>query len=78
MKMFSYTGKWYIMGIYHFLGAYGMFLRRNIPGNSYDKLADKIKRDLAERLQKKGIHIFKVSIDFKTDNINMSMCIKDQ
>jgi hypothetical protein len=55
-----------------------MFLRRNIPEDTYEKLADKIKKDLAERLQKKGIHISKVSIDFKTDIINMSMCIKEQ
>ena len=55
-----------------------MFLRRNIIENTYDKLADKIKRDLAEQLQKKGIRISRVSIDFTTDKINMSMLIIEQ
>lgn len=55
-----------------------MFFRRSLFENPYDKLADKIRKDLLETLQKKGVVISKIKVDMDFDRMNVSLNLKDR
>lgn len=55
-----------------------MFFRRGVFENPYDRLADKIRKDLLETLQKKGVIISRIRVDMDTDMMNVSMNIKER
>lgn len=55
-----------------------MFFRRSVFENQYDRLAEKIRKDLLETLQKKGVVISKIKVDMDMDRMNLSMNIKEQ
>ena len=55
-----------------------MYFRHGVFENSYDRLTDKIRRDLLETLQKKGVVISKIKVDMDTDRMNVSMNLKER
>lgn len=55
-----------------------MFLRRGVFENPYDRIADKIRKELLETLQKKGVVISKIKVDMDIDKMNLSMNLKER
>ena len=55
-----------------------MFFRRGVFENPYDRLADKIRKDLLDTLQKKGVVISKIKVDMAIDRMNVSMNLKER
>ncbi len=55
-----------------------MFLKRGLFDSHYDRLAEKIKKELMDTLQKKGVVISKIKVDMDTDKMNLSMNIKER
>ncbi len=55
-----------------------MFFKRSVFENPYDRLADKVKKDLLETLQKKGVVISKIKVDMDMDKMNVSMNLKEK
>lgn len=52
-----------------------LFLRQRIVDNSYDGVAEKIKKDLAVKFQEKGINVSKILINMDSDYLNVKVCI---
>ncbi|MCX7921680.1 MAG: hypothetical protein N3B21_06665 [Clostridia bacterium] len=55
-----------------------MIFKQRFVENPYEKLVECIKRDLILNLQRKGIDIFKLDIDMKSDKVNVSLHIKEK
>ncbi len=55
-----------------------MFFRRGTVENPYDRLADKIRKELLETLQKKGVVISRIKVDMDMDKMNVSMNLKER
>lgn len=54
-----------------------MFFKTQAIENRYDKLAEKIKKDLVKTLQRQGINISMVDINIKSGNLNVSVGISE-
>ena len=55
-----------------------MFLKWLGKAVTYEKLEDKIRKDLMSTLQKRGVRVSGVKIDMKPDNLNVSVCLNER
>jgi hypothetical protein len=55
-----------------------MFLRMGTCEDKEDSLAEQIKKDIITTLKNKGIHISMLEIDMKSDNLNISVAIREK
>lgn len=53
-----------------------MLLKNKPNGNPYSEIEEKIKKELASTLERKGIDISNIHIDLSKGNINVSLNIK--
>jgi hypothetical protein len=55
-----------------------MLFGQEVSDNKNNRLIEKIKNDLITTLKRKGIKIHKIQIDMTSDNLNVSVCIKEK
>jgi len=55
-----------------------VFLRQYITEDSYTRIAEKIKNDLAATLLKKGVAVSRIHIDMNSDKMNLEVYINER
>lgn len=55
-----------------------MFYKRRILMDTYGNIAENIKRDLMDSLQKKGVDIERIHVDMDSEKLNLKVQISEK
>ncbi len=55
-----------------------MFFKNWVNKDQNDNIAGKIRKELLQTFQKKGINISKLHIDTRSNRLNVEVCIKGE